>query len=141
MLMKKKIVLISVTVLVVLLVALGIFKIVNKGKNQENGKPSNGTAQVGTDDIYINGDSETGVEVDFETGSVIGEVGNKNTSSGNETVGEENMPNNASSDKTDSTGNSSDSQNSTSTDSTDDSEQTSSDPNKQNMEGWTPYHG
>ena len=164
--MNKKVILILVAVLVVLLSAIGVIELFKNGKKDEANNPeSNNTSQTGTtatDDLKIDEDTETGIEVDFETGSVIGEVGNKNpssdkTTSGSEVVGEDNIPSNGNNNNTgNSTGNNQEGTSNGNSDSSvgnnqngdsnsntdsDKSDQTPSDPNKQTMDGWTPYHG
>ena len=156
--MNKRITVILVAVVVVLLTAIGIVEIVkHTKKDNTNNEQLDNSSQIGADELHINDDSQTGIEVDFETGSVIGEVGNKNPSSdktlsGSEVVGEDNIPSNGNNNNTGnnqegtSNGNSDSStgnnQNGDSNSNTGDDKpnQTPSDPNQQTMDGWTPFH-
>lgn len=166
--MRKKIVAVLVVALVVLLSAIGIIKTVRHAKpNANNGSLSNGNSHTGTDDIYTGDELQAGIEIDFETGSVISEVGNTKPSSDNMPpngliVGEDNLPatgentsaegNNGNGDNSSVQGNNGNGNNSQNTSSNNNSnssssntesskpEQTPSDPNQQNMDGWTPFH-
>lgn len=160
--MNKRIILLLFAVVVVLLATIGIVEIVkHTKKDNTNNEQLDNSSQIGADELYINDDSQTGIEVDFETGSVIGEVGNKNPSSdktltGSEVVGEDNIPSNGNNNNTGnntgnnqegtSNGNSDSStgnnQNGDSNSNTSDDKpnQTPSDPNQQTMDGWTPFH-
>ena len=73
---------ILISALVVLLVAIGIIEVVkhNKNSNTDNTQTTN-NSEIGTDDLTIGGSSEVGIEVDLETGSIIGEVSDKKDNS------------------------------------------------------------
>lgn len=73
---------ILISALVVLLVAIGIIEVVKHNKNSSTGNTQNtNNSEIGTDDLTIGGSSEVGIEVDLETGSIIGEVSDKKDNS------------------------------------------------------------
>ena len=80
--MNKRVIVILISALVVLLVAIGIIEVVkhNKNSNTDNTQTSN-NSEIGTDELTIGGSSEVGIEVDLETGSIIGEVSDKKDNS------------------------------------------------------------
>jgi len=117
--MNKRVVIILVAILVVLIAAIAVIEIVKKDDNK------------GPDSLIVNSNGETGVVVDLETGSTIedsSEIKDATTNDkilGNEVVGEQDMPKDDTS--SDSSATSSD-------------ENTSSkDPNKQTMDGFSPW--
>ena len=80
--MNKRVIVILISALVVLLVAIGIIEVVkhNKNSSTDNTQTSN-NSEIGTDELTIGGSSEVGIEVDLETGSIIGEVSDKKDNS------------------------------------------------------------
>ena len=85
--MSKRVIVILISALVVLLVAIGIIEVVkhNKNSNTDNTQTSN-NSEIGTDELTIGGSSEVGIEVDLETGSIIGEVSDNKDNSSTEEI-------------------------------------------------------
>ena len=78
---------ILISALVVLLVAIGIIEVVKHNKNSSTGNTQNtNNSEIGTDDLTIGGSSEVGIEVDLETGSIIGEVSDNKDNSSTEEI-------------------------------------------------------
>lgn len=80
--MNKRVIVILISALVVLLVAIGIIEVVKHNKNSSTGNTqTSNNSEIGTDELTIGGSSEVGIEVDLETGSIIGEVSDKKDNS------------------------------------------------------------